>query len=120
MQLSPDEWRQVSEAALQYAAQDVMRRTEAAVERRRTQKLIRSSDEEKRAQVTNVEAFRSVRNLAPAAARERAEGSLAELQQRARDQGNVFASLMEATKSYSLGQISHALYAVGGEYRRNM
>jgi methylmalonyl-CoA mutase len=27
---------------------------------------------------------------------------------------------MEAVKTHSLGQISHALYEVGGEYRRNM
>lgn len=33
---------------------------------------------------------------------------------------NVFAALMEAVKTHSLGQISHALYDVGGEYRRNM
>ena len=33
---------------------------------------------------------------------------------------NVFAALMEAVKSYSLGQISHVLYDAGGEYRRNM
>jgi methylmalonyl-CoA mutase len=29
-------------------------------------------------------------------------------------------ALMEAVKTHSLGQISHALYDVGGEYRRNM
>ncbi|GAA0708347.1 hypothetical protein [Dokdonella soli] len=33
---------------------------------------------------------------------------------------NVFEALMEAIKTHSLGQISHALYDVGGEYRRNM
>ena len=42
------------------------------------------------------------------------------LQQTARDRRNVFAALMEAVKTHSLGQISHALYGVGGEYRRNM
>jgi len=42
------------------------------------------------------------------------------LQQTARDRRNVFAALMEAVKTHSLGQISHALYDVGGEYRRNM
>ena len=42
------------------------------------------------------------------------------LQKTARDRANVFAALMEAVKSYSLGQISHALCDVGGEYRRNM
>jgi len=34
--------------------------------------------------------------------------------------GNVFAELMEAVKACSLGQISNALYQVGGQYRRNM
>ncbi|HJU25094.1 MAG TPA: hypothetical protein VJ722_00320 [Rhodanobacteraceae bacterium] len=38
----------------------------------------------------------------------------------ARDRKNVFAALMGAVKTQSLGQISHALYDVGGEYRRNM
>ena len=42
------------------------------------------------------------------------------LQQSARDRKNVFAALMEAVKTHSLGQISHSLYEVGGEYRRNM
>ena len=42
------------------------------------------------------------------------------LQDTARDRRNVFEALMEAVKTHSLGQISHALYDVGGEYRRNM
>jgi len=42
------------------------------------------------------------------------------LQQIARERKNIFASLMEAVMFNSLGQISHALYEVGGEYRRNM
>ena len=42
------------------------------------------------------------------------------LQQAARERKNVFAQLMEAVKYNSEGQISHALYDVGGEYRRNM
>ena len=45
---------------------------------------------------------------------------LAYLQDTARRRGNVFAALVEAVKTHSLGQISHALYEVGGEYRRNM
>ena len=39
---------------------------------------------------------------------------------RARARQNVFTALMQAVKTHSLGQISHALYEVGGEYRRNM
>jgi methylmalonyl-CoA mutase len=42
------------------------------------------------------------------------------LQQTARERKNIFAALMEAVKTHSLGQISHSLYEVGGEYRRNM
>jgi isobutyryl-CoA mutase len=34
--------------------------------------------------------------------------------------GNLFEELMETVKSSSLGQITHALYEVGGQYRRNM
>ena len=45
---------------------------------------------------------------------------LAHLQRTARERRNVFEALMEAVKTHSLGQISHALYDVGGEYRRNM
>ena len=78
-----------------------------------TIELIRSTEEEKGQQIANVEAFRANRNgIAPE--------SLKALQQAARDRKNVFAQLMEAVKFNSEGQISHALYDVGGEYRRNM
>ena len=40
--------------------------------------------------------------------------------QAARDRRNMFEALVEAVKTHSLGQISHALYDAGGEYRRNM
>ncbi len=49
-----------------------------------------------------------------------ADRPLHPLQATARRRENVFAALMEAVKTHSLGQISHALYEVGGEYRRNM
>ncbi len=78
-----------------------------------TIELIRSTEEEKNQQIRNVETFRASRNgFAPE--------SLKRLQQTARDRQNVFAQLMEAVKYNSEGQISHALYDVGGEYRRNM
>ena len=48
------------------------------------------------------------------------ETRLAELQQVARERKNTFEALMEAGKTCSLGSMSHALYDVGGEYRRNM
>ena len=86
---------------------------EHAGETATTIELIRSTEEEKGQQIANVEAFRANRNaLAPE--------SLKVLQQTARDRKNVFAQLMEAVKYNSEGQISHALYDVGGEYRRNM
>ncbi|GAB2656619.1 methylmalonyl-CoA mutase family protein [Arenimonas aestuarii] len=75
--------------------------------------LIRSTPEEKGAQIANVRTFQGVRNPAGA-------DSLRHLQHTARDRQNIFAALMEAVKTHSLGQISHALYEVGGEYRRNM
>ncbi|HZP66908.1 MAG TPA: methylmalonyl-CoA mutase family protein [Rudaea sp.] len=75
--------------------------------------LIRSTEEEKGQQIENVQAFGKARNpLAPE--------SLKKLQVTARERRNVFEQLMEAVKYNSLGQISHALYDVGGEYRRNM
>ncbi len=73
--------------------------------------LIRSTEEEKGQQVENVADYQSLRNTA--------EG-LGYLQKTARGRANVFAALMEAVKSYSLGRISHAIYDVGGEYRSNM
>jgi methylmalonyl-CoA mutase len=97
--------------------------------------LIRSTEEEKGQQISNVLAFQKNRNeLAPSG--ETSHANLADadeeapmvhdghglryLQDTARDRKNVFAALMEAVKTHSLGQISHALYDVGGEYRRNM
>jgi methylmalonyl-CoA mutase len=75
--------------------------------------LIRSTEEEKQNQVAAVRAFQA-RNA------ERAPQALAALQRAAASGGNVFAELMESVKVCSLGQISHALYQVGGQYRRNM
>jgi methylmalonyl-CoA mutase len=84
-----------------------------AAEEHKGAQLIRSSEEEKQAQVAAVRAFQA-RNAA------RAPAALARLQQVAASGGNVFAELMESVKVCSLGQISHALYQVGGQYRRNM
>src|SRR5690606_22293733 len=77
--------------------------------------LIRSTPEEKAQQIASVEAFRERGTVGAA----KAATKLATLQQVARDRQNVFTALMEAVKTHSLGQISHALYEVGGEYRRN-
>ncbi|MBN8260877.1 MAG: methylmalonyl-CoA mutase family protein [Xanthomonadales bacterium] len=85
--------------------------------------LIRSTESEKGQQIANVANYQANRNGAmlplPLAGEGRGEG-LKSLQATARERRNVFASLMEAVKTHSLGQISHALYDVGGEYRRNM
>jgi methylmalonyl-CoA mutase len=51
---------------------------------------------------------------------DRAPDLLSELQKTAIENRNIFESLMEACKYCSLGQISRALYEVGGQYRRNM
>jgi len=75
--------------------------------------LIRSTDEEKDLQVAAVRAWHA-RHAA------RAPAALHRLQQVAAGDGNVFEELMETVKVASLGQISRALYAVGGQYRRNM
>jgi methylmalonyl-CoA mutase len=75
--------------------------------------LMRSTDEEKDQQVKNVSEFRDFHQA-------EAEQHLLKLQQVARERKNTFDSLMDAAKACSLGSMSHALYDVGGEYRRNM
>ena len=78
-----------------------------------TIELIRSTTDEKQQQIDNVRAFQIARN-------DRAPESLKSLQNVARARQNVFEELLETVKYNSLGQISRALYDVGGEYRRNM
>jgi methylmalonyl-CoA mutase len=75
--------------------------------------VIRSTPEEKEFAITTLEAFHA-RNAGEAGA------ALKELQRAAVEHENTFAALMEAAKVCSLGQISGALYEVGGQYRRNM
>ncbi len=75
--------------------------------------LIRSTEAEKGMQITQVASYQQLRNLLAA-------DGLKPLQTIARERRNIFAGLLEAVKTHSLGQISHALYDVGGEYRRNM
>lgn len=75
--------------------------------------IARASNEEKELQITNLRAFQAKHNDQTVAA-------LARLQQVAMSGGNVFAELMETVKYASLGQITQALYKVGGQYRRNM
>jgi len=75
--------------------------------------VIRSTAEEKELQIQNLRSFWK-RNEA------RSEEALKQLQEVAINNGNLFAQLMETVKYCSLGQITHALYEVGGQYRRNM
>jgi methylmalonyl-CoA mutase len=75
--------------------------------------IIRSTPEEKEQQIANLHTFQQ-RNA------ERAEAALKKLQEVALNNGNLFTELMETVKYCSLGQITHALYQVGGQYRRNM
>jgi len=75
--------------------------------------LIRSTESEKNDQIKHLRRFHAARNaLGPEV--------LEDLKSRARERANTFEALIEAVKYHSLGQISHALYEVGGEYRRNM
>jgi len=78
-----------------------------------TLELMRSNDEEKQAQIDALRAFQ--RNHVG----ERSE-ALDRLRKVARARGNIFEELMHTVRTSSLGQISRALYDVGGEYRRNM
>jgi methylmalonyl-CoA mutase len=75
--------------------------------------VIRSTTEEKEQQIANLQAFHQ-RN------KERSGEVLKNLQQTAVENGNIFEALMQTVKYCSLGQITHALYEVGGQYRRNM
>jgi methylmalonyl-CoA mutase len=75
--------------------------------------LIRSSEAEKQQQIQNLEAFQA-RNA------DKSPAALDRLKEVARANGNLFEALLDAAKVCSLGQISQALYEVGGQYRRNM
>ena len=75
--------------------------------------VIRSTTEEKEFQIT------SVHNLWTRSG-EQGNDMLKRLQQVAINNGNIFEELMETVKYCSLGQITRALFQVGGQYRRNM
>jgi methylmalonyl-CoA mutase len=79
----------------------------------RPKEVARSTDEEKEEQIHNLQIFQN-------AHRERTGDALRRLCDVARAGGNVFAELMETVKYASLGQISNALFEVGGRYRRSM
>jgi len=75
--------------------------------------VIRSTTEEKEAQI-------NTRNNLWATYKNEAPNALRELQHAAIQNKNMFAALMEAVKYCSLGQVTNALFEVGGQYRRNM
>jgi len=75
--------------------------------------LARSTEEEKQGQIKRLRDFQA-KNASTAPA------MLEKLKQTVIDNGNVFAVLVDAVRCCSLGQISTALYEVGGQYRRSM
>ncbi|HSO17862.1 MAG TPA: methylmalonyl-CoA mutase family protein, partial [Desulfosarcina sp.] len=75
--------------------------------------LARATTEEKESQLQRLADFH-------ARHADSAPDALTRLQQVALSGGNIFAQLMETVKTCSLGQITTALYEVGGQYRRNM
>mgnify|MGYP005622510225 CR=1 FL=1 len=78
-----------------------------------TVELIRSSDDEKQSQLKRLKAFHDQNKNESSKMLERLQGAVINNQ-------NVFEVLMEAVRVCSLGQISNALYEVGGKYRRSM
>ena len=79
----------------------------------RVNELSRATPEEKEQRLVDLADFQGRHADATPAA-------LARLKEVARAGGNVFAELMRTVRVASLGQISHALYEVGGKYRRNL
>jgi isobutyryl-CoA mutase len=75
--------------------------------------LSRATKEEKDLQIRRLREFQEKHQ-------EEAKVALERLKKTARENGNIFAELMETVKVASLGQITRALYEVGGQYRRNM
>ncbi|HOA92980.1 MAG TPA: methylmalonyl-CoA mutase family protein, partial [Quisquiliibacterium sp.] len=75
--------------------------------------LARSTEDEKQSQLARLQDFHA-RNAAQAPA------VLQRLRQTVIENGNVFAVLMDAVRVCSLGQITTALFEVGGQYRRSM
>jgi len=75
--------------------------------------LARSTDEEKQSQLQRLNDFHTQHGV-------QAKAQLARLQQAVLDNANVFEVLMDAVRHCSLGQITSALFEVGGQYRRNM
>ena len=75
--------------------------------------LVRASDDDKKEQLGRLADFKSRHQ-------DESGPALDRLQQVALNGENIFEELMETVKSCSLGQITGALYEVGGQYRRGM
>ena len=75
--------------------------------------LARASKEEKETQINNLRDFQAKHEA-------KVEHALERLKQVAMSGGNIFEELMSTVQIASLGQITNALYEVGGQYRRNM
>jgi methylmalonyl-CoA mutase len=75
--------------------------------------LARSSDEEKQSQIKRLREFHATHADTGAAALER-------VREAAIRNENIFAQLVDAVRYCSLGEITNALFEVGGQYRRNM
>ncbi|EAZ83243.1 methylmalonyl-CoA mutase family protein [Algoriphagus machipongonensis] len=75
--------------------------------------VIRATEEEKESQI---QTLKNLNQFDP----ELVSTHLQNLKKIAVENGNIFSELMEASKHCSLGEITHALYEVGGQYRRNM
>ncbi|SKB96877.1 methylmalonyl-CoA mutase [Soonwooa buanensis] len=75
--------------------------------------VIRSTEEEKQAQIENLHNFQNAND-------DKSAEALKTLQHAAINQQNLFEVMMDAVKFCSLGQITNALFEVGGKYRRNM
>ena len=75
--------------------------------------LTRATSEEKELCIARLEAYKERHAV-------EAEAALRQLRETALAGGNLFVELMNASACCTLGQITHALYEVGGEYRRNI
>jgi methylmalonyl-CoA mutase len=75
--------------------------------------VIRSHTDEKETQIRRLRELHTANEARSATA-------LKKLQEVAMKNENTFEALMEAVKTCSLGQVTNALYEVGGQYRRNM
>ncbi|MBP1969838.1 methylmalonyl-CoA mutase [Virgibacillus natechei] len=86
---------------------------ESAEDQTESMELARASTEEKEHQIKELHTFQHTN-------KDDVEAGLIRLKEVAASGGNIFTELMETVKVASLGQITNALYEVGGQYRRNM